>query len=89
MRLFGILWIVACILGVIWEAFWGSLASVKLVFRVSKTSSGDFWGVPCQHLFQDLFSEGTQRAFLWIWDPIWVLFGDNFQQVGHVFGVLV
>ena len=66
------------IFGVILEAFWGTLASVKPVFRAGKTLSFEFWGLPFQHLFQDLFSEGIQKAFVWIlgsdlgsiWEPI-------------------
>ena len=56
----GILWIMACILGVIWEAFWGSRASVKLNFAWAKSQVAIF-GVSRVSLFFRIYFQRAPR----------------------------
>jgi hypothetical protein len=76
----------ACILGIIWGAFWGSLASVKLVFRVGKTSSGDCLGVPCQHFVRTCFQRAPRKHFYGFWIRSGFNLGTIFNKLGTLLG---
>ena len=76
----------ACILGITWGAFWGSLASVKLVFRVGKTSSGDCLGVPCQHFVRTCFQRAPRKHFYGFWIRSGFNLGTIFNKLGTLLG---